>query len=71
MLEAKRTVAGSTVKRGVCTHLDRSFQFQQYRLGDEYLAGLLAQVTNFGFKKLNLLSWSTPSHFEEPVDDGI
>ena len=71
MSEAKRSVADSTVRRGVCTHLDWSFQFQQYRLGDEYLAGLLAQVTNFGFKKLDLLSRSTPSHFEEPVDDGI
>ena len=53
------------------TYLDRGFQFQQYGLGDEDLAGLLAQVTYLCFKKLDLLPGSTSSHFEQPIDDGI
>ena len=55
----------------VKTYLDRSLQFQQYWLGDEYLASFLAKMTNFYFKELNLFPRSTPSYFEQPIDDGV
>ena len=49
-------------------YLDRGFQLEQYRLGDEDFACFCAQVTNLSFKQLNLLSWPASSDFQQAID---
>jgi hypothetical protein len=53
------------------TYLDGSLQLEQNRLRDEDLASFGAKVTNLGLKELNLLTGTTATDLEEPVDYGV
>lgn len=69
VLRAQQTANNTT--RGRPTYLDRSFELEQDGLGDEYLAGLGAQVSNFGLEQLDLLAGATATDLEEAVDYGV
>lgn len=49
-------------------YLDRSFKLEKNGLRNEDLARLRAEVSDFRLEKLNLLSGTAASDFEETVD---
>lgn len=53
------------------TDLDGRFEFKKDGLRDEDLPGLGAKETDLRLEKLNLLSRTAASHFQQSVDDGI
>ncbi len=52
----------------VRTHLDRSLELQKYRLGNEDLTGLGAEIADFSLEELNLLTGPAASDFEQTID---
>jgi hypothetical protein len=49
-------------------YLDGSLELEQDGLRDEDLASLGAQISNLGFKQLNLLARTAASHLEQAVN---
>jgi len=52
----------------IAANLDGSLELEQDGLRDKDLAGLGTEITNLGFKQLNLLAWTAAPHLQEAVD---
>ena len=64
--------ANSVFGRGeFSSYLYRCFQLEKNGLRDEDLASLGAQIADFSFEQLNLLSGSASANFQQSVDDGV
>lgn len=61
----------STEIKSEDTYLDGRLEFEQYRLRDENLSGLGAQIADLSLQQLDLLPRPAASHLQEPVYDGI
>jgi len=50
------------------SYLDRRLKLEQDGLGDEDLAGLGAEIADFGLEKLDLLAGTAAPHLQEAID---
>jgi hypothetical protein len=57
-------------KKRSTTNLDGRLKLQQVRLLQENISRRDAELSDLGFRELNLLPWST-SDFEKAVDDVV
>lgn len=53
------------------TYLDRSLKLEENGLGDEDLASLCAQETDFSLEQLDLLAGATAADLQKSVDYGV
>lgn len=65
--DSTQTCHDQRIAQGVA-HLNRSLELEQDWLGDEYLAGLGAKVSDLGLKQLDLLARTAATDLQEPVD---